>query len=85
MGCDSNLRPCANYCDIIYNDFLLGRQKWLEEEQKAVEHHLKVHLKLRKTPGKNACDDCLKQAGDVLNGRSWKDVKYYVYNKNKRR
>ena len=56
------------------------RRRWSQSERKAVEYHLAKFFRLQKVPGKRECSDCLSKAGSELENRTWKDVKYYVYN-----
>ena len=38
------------------------------------------YFKLFKTPGKAACEKCINDSGTALSNRTWRDVKYQVYN-----
>lgn len=55
---------------------------WNEDEIAAVKKHLRECFLTLKTPNKAQCEKCLKEAGHVLEARTWSDVKYYVYNCN---
>lgn len=52
---------------------------WSEVERNAVHKHLGNLMRQRRVPGK---EDCMRtiQAETALGGRSWKDVKNFVYN-----
>ena len=64
--------------------FLAGKSKrpWSETERKVTEQHFKDFLKEMKIPGKVDCQSCLND-NQILrdNGRDWKAVKIFVYNK----
>ena len=36
------------------------------------------------TPGRKDCDKCIANSNGELKGRSWTDIKYYIYNYNNR-
>ncbi len=56
------------------------RRQWSDAESMAVKKHLGKYLAERRVPGK---EDCLRtiKAEKALRGRSWRNVKDYVYNK----
>ena len=53
-------------------------------ERDAVSKELASFLHQQKVPGKRDCDRCLMKCGTALEGRSWKDIKNYVRNVNRR-
>lgn len=54
---------------------------WSKEETGAVIAFFDKYIKTNKSaPGKDMCLECLEQNKSVLNMRTWKDVKYFVYN-----
>lgn len=63
-------------------DIQKGKTKrpWSEEESSAVERRMGKFIALRKIPGKEACMLCITQESPALKTRTWKDVKYFVYN-----
>lgn len=62
-----------------------GRKRhWSEEEKTEIRKHLAKYFDLMKTPGKAACEDCIKNSNGKLHSRNWTDIKYFVYNANKK-
>ncbi|XP_068189836.1 uncharacterized protein [Antennarius striatus] len=57
------------------------RLKWTQEEIKAVEKTLMDCINNGKVPGKAQCMKCIKASPVVLQGRTWKGVKFYVKNR----
>ena len=55
------------------------RAPWTEKEKEAVERHMDQFIKELKCPGMIECTAAIHQEPD-LSSRSWKDVKYRVYN-----
>ena len=43
--------------------------------------HMKSFVALGKTPAKADCEECIAKAQGSLD-RSWKEVKYFIYNHN---
>lgn len=57
------------------------RKMWSKEETGAVIAYFDTYIKTnRSAPGKVMCQECLEQNKSVLNMRTWKDIKYFVYN-----
>lgn len=56
------------------------KRKWSSEEQKAVLNKMKRFVTELKVPGKLDCDSC-KNSSAALVDRSWRDIKYFVYNR----
>ncbi|XP_061074219.1 uncharacterized protein LOC133108596 [Conger conger] len=56
------------------------KKPWSDAEQTAVKSGLCRFIAQRKVPGKEDCEACLRAKPGILRNRSWKDVKYYVYN-----
>ena len=57
------------------------RKPWTEREKTAVMKRMQQFIALRKVPRMDDCLKCVSKESTVLNNRSWKDVKYFVYNK----
>ncbi|XP_054272031.1 uncharacterized protein LOC128992470 [Macrosteles quadrilineatus] len=55
------------------------KRPWTPEEKDAVITFFHMAIKKRVVPGKNDCEQCIRQ-NSALEHRSWRDVKYYVYN-----
>ncbi|XP_064180423.1 uncharacterized protein LOC135249061 [Anguilla rostrata] len=53
---------------------------WTVAEQTAVKSELQEFIAQMRVPGKKDCEACLEAKPDILHNRSWKDIKYYVYN-----
>ncbi|XP_067352979.1 uncharacterized protein [Channa argus] len=56
------------------------RRPWTEQEKTAVQKNMAKFVALRRVPAKNDCLLCIGKASPVLSARTWKDVKYFVYN-----
>lgn len=56
------------------------KRPWTDEEKKAVKRQMAKFIALRKVPGKNDCALCIGMESPVLRTRTWKDIKYFVYN-----
>ncbi|KAL7374523.1 hypothetical protein ABVT39_002265 [Epinephelus coioides] len=56
------------------------RRRWSFEERTAVQRRMAQFIAHRKVPVKNDCLLCIEKESPVLNTRTWKDVKYCVYN-----
>ncbi|XP_049431857.1 protein starmaker-like [Epinephelus fuscoguttatus] len=56
------------------------RRRWSFEERTAVQRRMARFVALRKVPAKNDCLLCIEKESPVLSTRTWKDVKYCVYN-----
>lgn len=56
------------------------KRPWNEQERSAVHRHLAKFIALKKVPGKQDCLMCITKESPVLRARTWKDVKYLVYN-----
>ena len=57
----------------------MKKRRWSIEEKAAVERHLNRFLQTLKVPGKRDCEEAVENE-DALQSRSWKNVKFYVYN-----
>lgn len=57
-----------------------GKRPWNEKEKTAVKRRMTKFIALKKVPGKDECLMCIAKESPVLSARSWKDVKYFVYN-----
>ena len=55
---------------------------WTDMEKSTVEKYLNSYLRLQKTPNEDACIQCKEKAGDLLIGRSWFDIRFFVYKVN---
>ena len=55
------------------------RSKWSDEEKAAVRRQLSFFLDRLEIPGKVACERAIA-AENALSSRTWKCVKYFVYN-----
>ncbi|XP_034545263.1 RNA polymerase-associated protein LEO1-like [Notolabrus celidotus] len=58
----------------------LGKRPWTDKERTAVKRRLAKFIALKKVPAKQDCLMCIGQESSVLRTRTWKDVKYFVYN-----
>lgn len=56
------------------------RRQWSQEDLNAVRSYFKGYIHLRKIPGKKDVEKFLETNSRVMKDRSWKDVKYCVYN-----
>lgn len=57
------------------------RRPWSQMESDAVISYFSSYVKKNSAaPGKNICEECLNDNKIVLKQRSWKDIKYFVYN-----
>ncbi|XP_041845828.1 uncharacterized protein LOC121642870 isoform X1 [Melanotaenia boesemani] len=57
-----------------------GKRPWTDKERTAVKRQLAKFIALKKVPAKEDCMMCICKESPVLRTRSWKDVKYFVYN-----
>ncbi|XP_054869079.1 uncharacterized protein LOC129349540 [Amphiprion ocellaris] len=57
-----------------------GKRPWNDQERTAVKRHLGKFIALKKVPAKQDCLMCIDKESSVLRARTWKDVKYFVYN-----
>ncbi|XP_077094610.1 uncharacterized protein LOC143746582 isoform X1 [Siphateles boraxobius] len=57
-----------------------GKRPWNEQERTAVKRRLARLIALKTVPGKQDCLMCIAKESPVLSARTWKDVKYFVYN-----
>lgn len=55
------------------------RKAWTQQEKEAVMKHLSKNVLLTKIPSKLECDNC-KSNEPILQNRSWRNIKDYVYN-----
>jgi hypothetical protein len=73
------------------NGFLAGVRKartnlksrktaWSADEKQAAYCFFRENIRDGVVPGKQLCESCIQQHS-VLNSRSWKDIKYFVYNR----
>ena len=60
---------------------MVVKRPWSKEEVSAVESNLAVFLKKLEVPQKQHCMACINAQPDILKGRDWKAVKYFVKNK----
>lgn len=59
-----------------------NKKRWQLAEKEAVERQLGLDIVNRKVPGISASTECLNNEPVLQNSkRSWKDIKFYVYNK----
>ena len=54
------------------------KRTWTKPEIQAIEKHLAFCFSLNKVPQKHEASKCKEKASSALNGRSWRDIKYYV-------
>lgn len=67
---------------IILGRFTSERRTWSKMEKEMVESHLKTFIKMMQVPGKEDCEKCIAENPTLQeNGRDWKAVKYYLYNR----
>ncbi|XP_074548966.1 uncharacterized protein LOC141807087 [Halichoeres trimaculatus] len=57
-----------------------GKRPWTEKERNAVKRRLTKFIALKKVPAKQDCLMCIAKESPALKARTWKDVKYFVYN-----
>lgn len=58
--------------------FVSVKTPWSNNESSAVFSFFKSNI--NKVPGKDECENCITKSNGMLKNRSWRDVKYYVYN-----
>ncbi|XP_006814227.1 uncharacterized protein LOC102801397 [Saccoglossus kowalevskii] len=56
-----------------------GKKMWTTEERTVVKNYFMRNIRMLKVSGKIECTNCLKE-NQVLASRSWKNIKYCVYN-----
>ncbi|XP_008288938.1 transcriptional regulator ATRX homolog [Stegastes partitus] len=56
------------------------KRPWTKEEKDAVQQRMTKFIALKKVPAKHDCLLCISKVSPVLSTRTWKDVKYFVYN-----
>ena len=56
------------------------KKPWKKEEIAAVEKHMAACFSMNKVPQKHEAIRCKQAESSVLKHRSWKDIKYFVYN-----
>lgn len=56
------------------------KRPWTDREKNAVQRRMAKFIALKKVPGKNDCQLCIGKESPVLCTRTWKDIKYFVYN-----
>ncbi|XP_052409507.1 uncharacterized protein LOC127955914 isoform X3 [Carassius gibelio] len=57
-----------------------SKRPWNDQERTAVKRRLAKLISLKMVPGKQDCLMCIAKETPVLSARTWKDVKYFVYN-----
>lgn len=70
--------------NLFFSDFIdakiQAKRPWTDQEKTAAQRRMAKFIALRKVPGKNDCLLCIEKESPVLNTRTWKDIKYFVYN-----
>lgn len=61
-----------------------AKTPWSDDEVAAVKAHLKHCFSMNKIPQKHEAQQCLAAAPLLRKRRTWKDIKYFVYNRLKR-
>ena len=56
------------------------KRPWTSQEKAAVQRNMSKFISLRRVPAKYDCQICIEKESPVLCSRTWKDVKYFVYN-----
>ncbi|CAK6964052.1 uncharacterized protein LOC104929912 isoform X8 [Scomber scombrus] len=56
------------------------KRPWTDQEKIVVQRRMTKFIALKKVPGKNDCMLCIGKESPVLSTRTWKDIKYFVYN-----
>ncbi|KAM7393552.1 hypothetical protein PAMP_020415 [Pampus punctatissimus] len=56
------------------------KRPWTNQERSAVQRGMAKFIALKKVPGKTDCLLCIGKESPVLRTRTWKDIKYFVYN-----
>ncbi|XP_054863262.1 uncharacterized protein LOC111580683 isoform X2 [Amphiprion ocellaris] len=64
---------------VLEKPVLKVKRPWSDAERSAVHKHLSNFMAERRVPGKEPCLHCLKKES-ALDGRTWKDIKNFVYN-----
>lgn len=63
-----------------------GRRPWKKEEMEEIMRFFSSDIKRGIIPSKEKATQCLEKAkAGSLSGRSWRDVKFCVYNKIKKK
>lgn len=55
------------------------KRLWTKAEKDALERHFRKAIRLRKVPGKKACDEA-RVVEPVLSSRTWQNIKYAIKN-----
>ena len=79
------LRQVLAFCSGFIAYLLIlgsGEKNWSKEEIDSVLSNLSHFTTLGITPGREDCDKCIANSNGKLKGRSWTDIKYYVYSYN---
>ena len=74
-----NMVTSSQSCPKAKSKNIQVKRPWSGEEAAAVQRHLASCLILNQTPKKHACERALA-AEPVPQKRTWKDLKYFVYN-----
>ena len=53
---------------------------WTTKENAAIWREFKQHIIKKKVPGKEECEAAMASSKPILDGRSWKSIKFKVYN-----
>lgn len=61
-----------------------GRRPWQTKETEAIMKFFAQDIKLGAIPNKKKATECLEQSKGNLSRRTWRDVKFFVYNKIKK-
>jgi len=60
---------------------LCQKKPWSEAQKKAVLAFFRAKICLLQVPRMDECEECLAKNADILNGRTWRNIKDFVRNK----
>lgn len=60
--------------------FVSVKRPWSSTGSTAVLKYFQHKIKIKTVPNKEDCLKCIDASKDALSQRSWRDIKYYVYN-----
>lgn len=61
------------------------REKWTFEEQNFIDNFFKTYVLLGRVPNIEDCKKCIRASNGILEKKSWKKIKYRVYNNIKKK
>lgn len=61
------------------------RKRWSQEQANAILTYFSSYIKKNSfAPGKALCEECFNENRSIMQNRTWKDIKYFIYNHIKR-